>query len=200
MKDVKTTYRVNKVDESGNGLAGATLRVTDADGQKIDEWVSDGKAHEIKSLVVGQTYTLTEVKAPEGYVTADPVKFTVRDTETVQTVTMKDDITKFEVSKQDITNDKELPGAHLKVIDKDGHTVDEWISTDKPHYIEKLTAGQTYTLVETLPAAGYTTATSIEFTVKDTGEVQKVTMKDDITRIEISKKDITNGEELREHI
>lgn len=51
-------------------MPGATLRVTDAADKVIDEWVSDGQAHEIKKLVAGQTYTLTEVKVPAGYVTA----------------------------------------------------------------------------------------------------------------------------------
>lgn len=165
--------------ETGEGLAGATLRVTDAGGKKIDEWVSDGKGHEIKGLVVGETYTLTEVKVPEGYVTAEPVKFTVKDSKEVQTVTMKDTVTKVLISKKEITGNNELPGAALKIVDEAGRTVEAWISTDKPHYIEKLVVGQTYTLVETKPADGYVTATEIKFTIKDTGEVQMVEMIDD---------------------
>lgn len=43
---------------------------------------------------------------------------------------------------------------------------------------------------------GYLVATSIEFTVEPTGEVQKVEMKDDYTKVDISKTDIAIGEEL----
>ena len=194
MKDVKTTYRVNKVDENGNGLAGATLRVTDAGGKKIDEWVSDGKAHEIKSLVVGQTYTLTEVKAPEGYVTADPVKFTVRDTDSVQTVTMKDVRTTYRVNKVDESGNG-LAGATLRVTDAGGKKIDEWVSDGKAHEIKSLVVGQTYTLTEVKVPDGYVTADPVKFTVKDTDSVQTVTMKDVKTTYRVNKVD-ENGNGL----
>lgn len=63
------------------------------------------------------------------------------------TVIMRDDITKVQISKVDIATDKELPGAELVIKDKDGNTVAQWVSEDKPHYIEKLPAGD-YTLTE----------------------------------------------------
>ena len=194
VSDFESRILINKVDaETGKGLAGATLRVTDANGKKIDEWVSDGKSHEIKGLIVGQTYTLIEVNVPDGYVTAEPVKFTVKDSKEVQTVTMKDDVTKILVSKKEITGKTELPGAALKIVDTTGNIVDTWISTDKPHYIEKLIAGQTYTLIETKPADGYVTATEVKFTIKDTGEVQMVEMIDDYTKLEVVKIDAATG-------
>ena len=51
---------------------------------------------------------------------------------------MKDEDTKVEVSKQDITTKKELPGAHLKVTDEEGNTVDEWVSKEESHIIKNL--------------------------------------------------------------
>ena len=73
--------------------------------------------------------------------------------------------------------------------------MDEWTSGKEPHIIKELTAGKKYTMTETLPADGYVTAESITFTVEDTGEVQKVEMKDDVTKVQISKTDIS-GKEL----
>ena len=73
--------------------------------------------------------------------------------------------------------------------------MDEWVSGKEPHIIKELVVGQNYTMTEVLPAPGYVTAESIQFTVEDTAEVQKVEMKDDVTRVEISKTDIA-GEEL----
>ena len=63
------------------------------------------------------------------------------------TVIMRDDTIKVEISKKDLTTMEELPGAELTITDKDGKEIDRWVSTDKPHYIEKLPAGD-YTLTE----------------------------------------------------
>lgn len=93
------------------------------------------------------------------------------------TVIMKDDITRVQISKVDIATDKELPGAELVIKDKDGNTVAQWVSEDKPHYIEKLPAGE-YTLTEITAPNGYQLAESIAFTVLPTGELQTVVMKD----------------------
>lgn len=93
------------------------------------------------------------------------------------TVIMRDDITKVQISKVDIATGKELPGAELVIKDKDGNTVAQWISEGKPHYIEKLPAGE-YTLTEITAPNGYQLAESIAFTVLPTGELQTVVMKD----------------------
>ena len=77
----------------------------------------------------------------------------------------------------DITTNKELPGAELIITNKDGKVVEHWTSTDKPHYIEKLPAGE-YTLTEITAPNGYEIAEDIPFTVLPTGEVQRVVMKD----------------------
>ena len=67
-----------------------------------------------------------------------------------QTVTMLDAPTRVKISKADITTHEEIPGATLRVLDKNGNVVDEWVSENTPHYIEAvLVAGETYTLEET---------------------------------------------------
>ena len=93
------------------------------------------------------------------------------------TVIMRDDTIKVEISKKDLTTMEELPGAELTVTDKDGKEIDRWVSSNKPHYIEKLPAGD-YTLTEITAPDGYDIAESIRFTILPTGEVQTVVMKD----------------------
>lgn len=93
------------------------------------------------------------------------------------TVILRDDITRVQISKVDIATGKELPGAELVIKDKDGNTVAQWVSEDKPHYIEKLPAGD-YTLTEITAPNGYQLAEGIAFTVLPTGELQTVVMKD----------------------
>ena len=157
-------------------LPGAELTITDKDGKEIGRWVSTDKPHYIEKLPAGD-YTLTEVKAPDGYAFAESVPFTVLPTGEVQKFEMLDDVIKVEISKVDITTNKELPGAELIITNKDGKKIDRWVSTDKPHYIEKLPAGE-YTLTEITAPDGYDIAESIRFTVLPTGEVQTVVMKD----------------------
>ena len=157
-------------------LPGAELIITDKDGKKIDRWVSIDKPHYIEKLPAGD-YTLTEMKAPDGYAFAESVPFTVLPTGEVQRFEMRDNVIKVEISKVDITTNKELPGAELIITNKDGKKIDRWVSTDKPHYIEKLPAGE-YTLTEITAPDGYDIAESIRFTVLPTGEVQTVVMKD----------------------
>ena len=90
---------------------------------------------------------------------------------------MKDDITKVEISKTDISG-KELPSAKLTILDQEGNEVESWTSGEKPHYIEMLPIGK-YTLHEVSAPDGYLVAEDIIFEVKDTGEIQKVVMKDE---------------------
>ena len=177
MRDDTIKVEISKKDlTTMEELPGAELIITDKDGKEIDRWVSSDKPHYIEKLPAGD-YTLTEVKAPDGYAFAESVPFTVLPTGEVQQFEMRDDVIKVEISKVDLTTMEELPGAELTITDKDGEEIDRWVSSDKPHYIEKLPAGE-YTLTEITAPDGYDIAESIRFTVLPTGEVQTVVMKD----------------------
>ena len=177
-EDEQTTVELSKADLTDKKeLPGASLKVTDEDGNTVDEWVSKEEAHIIKGLIVGKKYKMTETKPADGYVTAESIEFTVENTKEVQKHQMLDDVTKVEISKKDITDSSEVPGAKLIILDKDGKKVESWTSTDKPHMVEKLPVGE-YTLCEEQAPDGYLIAEDVKFTVKDTGKVQKVKMKD----------------------
>ena len=160
-------------------LPGATLRVLDANGNLIEEWVSTNEKHIIKNLKEGK-YTLVEIIAPEGYVTANSVEFEVKKGEVTQ-VTMIDDVTKVLISKKDFTTEEEVVGAKLQIKDKDGNVIYEWISGTEPYYIEKLPVGK-YTLVETVYPNGYeegmivdgVLVSEYDFEVANTGEIQTI--------------------------
>ena len=195
MRDDTIKVEISKKDlTTMEELPGAELTITDKDGKEIDRWVSTDTTHYIEKLPAGD-YTLTEVKAPDGYAFAESVPFTVLPTGEVQRFEMLDDVIKVEISKKDLTTMEELPGAELIITDKDGKKIDRWVSTDKPHYIEKLPAGD-YTLTEVKAPDGYAFAESVPFTVLPTGEVQQFEMWDDVIKVEISKVDITTNKEL----
>lgn len=205
------TVEVSKIDVYGEELIGAEMQLENAEGEIIDEWISNGTNHVVTELPAGD-YTLKEIAAPDGYVIATDIRFTVdvHGNVTVENVdatavsengnplvVMIDDTTKVQISKQDITTGEELPGAKLQVIDKDGEIVEEWVSTTESHFIEaELISGERYTLHETAAPDGYVIANDVEFTVNSNGTVTEVVMKDDTTKVKISKRDITTDKEL----
>ena len=139
----------------------------------------DETTHMIRGTAEDQEYVITELKSPDGYATAKPVTFKTNKEQNL-TVEMTDEITQFEFYKKDITSQEELEGATLQIKDKNGNIVDEWVSGKTPHKITGLTVGQTYTMIEVIAPANYKIAQNKEFTVSDTGEVQKITMYDEL--------------------
>ena len=201
MLDAPTRVKISKADiTTHEEIPGATLRVLDKNGNVVDEWVSENTPHYIEVvLVAGETYTLEETLVPDGsgYIPANSIQFTVEDDGKVQHVFMQDDYTKLQVSKTDIATGKEISGARLKITDTDGKTVAEWLTDGTPHYMERIPMG-TYTLTETMAPTeqGYVRAESVTFAVGPTENIQRVEMKDDFTKVEISKADMTDGREL----
>ena len=128
------------------------MQLFDADGNLIDQWESGAEPYVLYKLPVG-TYTLHEAKTPAGYATAADITFEVIDSAKPVEITMRDDTTKVEISKKDITTGKELPGATLQIINESGEIVEEWVSTEKPHFVEKLPTGS-YTLHEEIAPDG----------------------------------------------
>ena len=194
-----TTVELTKSDlTTGDELPGAHLKVTDEDGNVVDEWVSTEEAHVIKELVVGKTYTMTETKPADGYVTAESIEFTIENTVEIQKHEMKDDVTKVQISKTDITADQEIPGAKLTILDENDQVVESWTSTEEPHYVEKLPIGR-YTLREEQAPKGFILTADVSFEVKDTGEIQTVVMKDDTAKgkVILNKTDKETGEPLK---
>lgn len=175
MTFVDTTVTASKKDIAGTDeIKGAKMQVTDMNGKIIDTWTSTNKPHSIKGLTEGHDYILTEITAPNGFVKAESIKFTVSKEKKNQAVVMKDKQVK--ISKTDLTGEKEVVGAHLEVRDEFNKVVDSWTSTNVPHCVSGLEEGQTYTLIETTAPDGYVKAESITFTVSK--ENQEVVMKD----------------------
>ena len=137
-----------------------------------------------------------ETKAPVGYTSGVTVRYLFDTTYTDQdqpvqefTFAFQNEKSKIEITKTDITGEKELPGAHLQVLDANGQVVDEWVSGEGAHRIEGLSVGETYQLKETIAPDGYAVTDTITFTVQDTSEIQQVVMKDELTHIQVLKVD-----------
>ena len=208
---VKTKLSVIKTDGvTKNPVEGATYGVftkediLDVNGEvavKADTMVdtavttASGQAIFAADLPLANYY-VKEVESPEGYVMDDTVydvDFTYKDPLTAvleKEITVEETPIIVEVSKTDITTEKELKGATLEVIDSDGEVYASWVTDGKPHQLEAIPAGD-YTLKETASPYGYLIANEVEFTVEETGEIQKVAMSDERVKgaVEIYKTD-----------
>ena len=90
MRDALTKASILKVDESGKGIAGADLVIKDSKGNIKATWTSDGTPHAVEGVLkVGETYTLSETKAPSGYIVAPDQTFKMEDKDVIE-VTMVD--------------------------------------------------------------------------------------------------------------
>lgn len=210
------SVEVLKTDADGKALSGATLQVKNSNGTVIDTWTTDGQKHKISNLSSG-TYTLSETAAPNGYkLSTETVKFTVDATgkvkdssgNVISLITFKNEKMSVKVSKQDIANSSEVPGAKLVIKNSEGKEIIQWTSSSKPYVIRGLAAG-TYTLTETMAPDGYTKSEeSITFKIGTDGKVynadgkviDQVIMYNKKTStpggVSISKQDATTGKEL----
>ena len=123
-------------------------------------------------------YRIVEVKAPAGYLldsTPVDVEFTYEGQQIAWQVvdgTNTNLRTSVDISKQDITNGKELPGAKLEIRAADGNLVEGWTSTKTPHTVRGLELEKAYTLTETRAPDGYAEAESIVFKLVQEGTEQ----------------------------
>ena len=213
--------KVIKIDVSGNEKINNTLKRGKVEGIKINKdndklegaiigifKVGTTEFSEKNAIVTTKTdkdgafsfnnipygeWIVKEVAAPTGYVVdATHHHIHISDDGVVINITMTDK--QVQISKTDITGEKEVVGAELTITDESGNVVDSWTSTDTAHYANGLVEGQKYTLTEKTAPLGYAVATSIEFVVSTDKTTQQVTMTD--KQVLISKIDITSGQEL----
>ena len=146
-------------------------------------------------------YTVEEIGKTAGYIS------TVTGNATEGFI-ITNTITSVKISKVDITDQKELAGAHIQILDKDGNVVDEWDSTWESHEVTGLKTGEKYTLRETVAPDGYTITADTVFSLKEDGTLDKdntsttisadgtLLVEDSRTSVKVSKVDISDGEEL----
>lgn len=193
-----TSVEFSKTDITGDKeLKGATLTVTDSEGNVIDKWISGEKTHKIEGLKVGKTYVLKEEIQVDSYVKATDIKFEVKNTNEVQKVTMIDKL--VEVIKTDVVSGEEIEGAELIVTDENGNEIDRWISSREPHHVKGLEEGKKYFLEEKTCPYGYEIAEKQEFIVSLDKETQRIEMKDMpiLKSVQVEKIDKDTGEHIK---
>lgn len=178
---------VTKTDITGSKeIKGAQLQVTDLNGEIMDSWVSDGQPHSIKGLIEGHDYILTETSAPDGYIKAESITFTLTHKENMN-VTMKD--AQMKVSKVDEETGEDVSGAEFSVFDKQGNLVDQWITDGSLHAVNHLEVGKEYSLKETKTPKGFLTISDQTFIASSEDVSLEIKEQPRLINIEVNKLD-----------
>lgn len=176
---------------------GTVIRI---DGDVIESWISTEVPHELECLTEG-LYVLIETRAPEGYIEAEKVYFTISGNMTVADIPMVemfDDDTKIEIRKVDNETGNPLKGAKMQLIlEASGEIIKEWI-TDETGAIQffGLPAG-VYLVKEVEAPEGYQIPEGpMRITVTKDYKQQTFVMENRMTELMIDKLD----EETREPV
>lgn len=192
------TEIVVKKTECGSGtpLEGVSFQLVQVPSDGNDE-KSDGLTQTTDSKGIARwthlapgNYSFVETETQSGYVLDNQTRVIEIDEQgtalyegvDADELNVENDFTKVDLSKRDITNEEELAGAHLVLLNDKEEVVDHWVSEAAPHRIDRLAPG-TYTLKEERTPSTHDVAEDVTFTVEQTGELQIATMYD--TPIEI---------------
>lgn len=173
-------YDVENKKQPLSGVAFALIARTKNGEVEIGRYVTDEKGYiRITNLEYGDYY-LQETRQKDGYaLDATKQEVSIRAEGETKELAISNQPIVVEISKKDATTGEELAGAHMRLIHRDTQQlIEEWISGPMPYIVKHLIAGEWYTLIEDLAPLGYEIASSVDFQVQDTGEVQKVVMWD----------------------
>lgn len=175
MTNYQGKVSLTKENAEGQKLEGAVFNIVDQDGNIVKEKLTsdkDGKV-EASGLAPGR-YAFVETKAPSGYVLNTKKKeFTISESaagkpEAADAGIAVNDKGSVELTKEEVDGQK-LEGAVFRIIDKEGNTVQEGLTSDENGRVTAsgLAPGH-YAFVETKAPSGYVLNTEkIEFAISD---------------------------------
>lgn len=170
-----TKVDISKVDIGGKDVIGAKLTIRDSEGNEAASWTTDGMPHRIDRLEPGD-YVLIEEQAPDGYLIAEEVPFTVLDTGEIQKVEMVDEYEKTGTISVEKVGDmltgttsydsdfgkinrmeyekRPLPGVEFTIYDENGEAVEVITTTEEGRAVSKKLPLGKYILKETKTPSG----------------------------------------------
>ena len=187
--NLRTSVDISKQNiTNSKELPDAKLEIRDTDGNLVEGWTSTKTPHTVRGLELEKAYTLTEIRAPDGYAEAESIVFKLVQNGTAQVnevyVKSDDDWVKLDdatvimqdapvldIDKTDIAGNL-LPGATLTIRDADGEAIDTWVTDYKTHRVPisddslKLSDDSKeyiYALTEDAAPAGFKIANSVQF-------------------------------------
>ncbi len=214
---------ISKQDVAGSEIPGAELKLTSKDNKDLSKVTSEtqikakdntvswtsGKTPTVLEGLPDGTYVLEESVAPDRYAVTGAVTFTVKNgIPSESPVKMIDELSETVISKQNVSGD-EIPGAKLKLTNKEGKDLTKtesetkiavdsnivtWTSGTAPTVLKGLPDG-TYTLEESVAPDGYTITGAVTFTIENgKPSSSPVKMIDELSKTKISKQDVAGKE------
>ena len=174
MENSERKLVIDKVDEKGNYLSGAKIKIESTDGKYQNVVLTQDKSIVLENLPYGK-YTITEISAPNNYVTSkDVTNIELSENKLSEQVKLVNNLTRVEISKIDGKTGKLLEGCKLQVQDKEGNVLYEWESTNEKYIIEGLSYGNYYIAELSAPEGYDLIKEKVEFKVDDSTEVLSV--------------------------
>ena len=201
-KSIEIKLQIEKLDsENKTPLSGAIFEIHDDKGSVVSfDFINDnGDVVNQSQLTTNDkgialtrgflkagSYTLVEVQAPKGYLKSIPLEFTIdQSTEYIElpvigktkTQTVTNQPTQTEIIKLSENTGLPLENVTLRLSHKETQEVVlEWITDTEPTLFKGLEIGETYIIQEIKTPDGYFTIDPVEFTVKETSELQTITV------------------------
>ena len=175
--DELTRTEIDKYDEEGNKLFGATMQIINEAGEVVDEWQTTDETKVVEGLPHGN-YILREITAPDSFQKILDVPFTVTDEDKITILEVTDELTKTIVHKVD-PDGNYVKGAILHILTPTGEVVKEFKTSGEAIEIVGLPHGD-YILREIKAPRGYLEAEDIQFAITDEHRTLELTMIDEI--------------------
>ena len=193
LKNKRNTLKAGKVDaDTKEYVAGATLRITNSNGDKVKEFVSESNLTEIRGLSKGKYY-IEEVKAPAGYIKSKTKKeITITDATSEITTTLENKKIKVTLNKVAVDTGKALDGVMFELLDSSKARLTTFKTTTSKTVISdlvKLTTG-TYYLREISTKDGYVLDDTLhEFSISEDDYEFTITLKNKPITVMLGKID-----------
>lgn len=193
LKNKKNTLKVGKIDaDTKEYVAGATLRITNSNGDKVKEFVSESNLTEVRGLSNGKYY-IEEIKAPAGYIKSKTKKeITITDATSEITTTLENKKIKVTLNKVAVDTGKALDGVMFELLDSSKARLTTFKTTTSKTVISdlvKLTTG-TYYLREISTKDGYVLDDTLhEFSISEDDYEFTVTLKNKPITVMLGKID-----------